>query len=310
MKWNSYDAYNTTLTIPQLLQIIKTKQLHIINLKQQEDHLYFEASIQNYYTLSKISNIHYLNTTGILGNIKRILSTKRNYYSILASLFSLLLYTNTLWEIEIKGEDRGLKDQILESLHEDNIYVYRVGLSKQDILMKEEQLKEEFFDQIEWLNITKQGGMLSIQFIEREEAIIYPLGYEPLVASKDAVIAYFEVESGKKLVKIDQYVNKGDILVTSEVIDSNGNVRHTYVRGKVYGYTQYYKEVNITVEHIEEYMKPLAFLKALLTLRNEIAKEIDQGEHIVTENILHFSLVKGTIVMKIQYTLYEDITRA
>ncbi|MBR3694586.1 MAG: sporulation protein YqfD [Erysipelotrichales bacterium] len=309
MKWNSYDAYTTTLTIPQLLQLIKTHHLQIRNLIQQEEHLYFEASIQSHYKLSKVSNIQYLYTTGILGTLKRTLSNTRNYYSILACILSLFLYTHTLWDIQFKGEDQILRNKILEVLQENDIYVYKVGLTKQEILAIEESLKEEFFEEIEWLNITKQGGMLSIQFIERKEANIYPTGYEPLAATKDAVIAYFEVESGKKLVKMDQYVNKGDILVTSEVVDSKGEIKHTYVRGKVYGYTQYYKEVNIPVEYTEEYMKPLAFLKALLTLRNEISKEITPGEYIQSENILQFSLTQGTIVMKIQYTLYEDITR-
>ena len=155
----------------------------------------------------------------------------------------------------------------------------------------------------------RNGDSLVVRFMPREKAIREEMGYESLVARKEAVVAYFEVLSGKKLVKVNDYVKVGDELVSSKIIDSFGKEKQIYVKGRVFGKTMYVLEEELLWPYDFEITKPFAYYRLLFSVRNIISKELDEDEEILTENILQFSQLEGTIKMKVQYTLYEDITR-
>ena len=129
-----------------------------------------------------------------------------------------------------------------------------------------------------------------------------------MYAYKEGVVALFDVKSGYKLVTLNQHIKIGDELITSQIIDSTGESKQTYVLGKVYAYT--YNEVikSINWPYTYELTKPWAFYNLLLECREDISNELSYDEKIIDENILQFYYEEGTINMKILYTLYEDIT--
>ena len=53
----------------------------------------------------------------------------------------------------------------------------------------------------------------------------------------------------------------------------------------------------------------LVYLRLLFDCRNQISKEISDGERIESEKVLQFIHEEGKIKIKIHYTLYEDLTR-
>lgn len=307
--FRNVDAYSTTLSLTELFALVRSEKWHLHNLLIESTQIYFEAPISDYWKISKHSKIEYLKTTGIAGYVRRYLSYKRNWISLLAAILSIWIYSNIIWNVEVQGEGDELSVKLVDSMRVEGIEPYAFLVSTQKIRRVEEQLKEDYFDEIEWLNMEHNGSSLSLHFRPRKKAIREPLGYEPLVARKEAVIAYFDVESGKKIVKVNDYVKVGDILVTSDLVDSLGKPKRTFVKGKVFGYTFVELEANLRWPYGFEESKPLAYFRILFHIRGKIAQQLSKEEHIESENILHFSHTKGTIRMKIQYTLYEDITK-
>ena len=68
-----------------------------------------------------------------------------------------------------------------------------------------------------------------------------------LVAKKKAVIAEMFVENGKPLVKVHQYVEEGQILVSGTIGNENQSL-NIPAKGEIWGFTWYDSEVEIALE--------------------------------------------------------------
>lgn len=305
----SRDSYTTTFSLEQLMSLVKKEKWHLYHVMIDEETIYFEALLSEYFKIAKYKEIHYLKTTGIFGYIRFFLSKKRNWSSLLASILSLWIYSNTIWDISIKGENANLTEQLLNSFNQAGIHQFAMFVSDTELMNLEEKLRQSYFKEIEWLNIERKGDSLKIVYMPRKQAFKEILKYEPLISKKEAIVAYFEVESGRKLVKINDYVKIGDVLVTPDIIDAFGNTKKTYVKGVIFGYTMYTLEAELEWPYQDDISKPFAYYRLLFHLRNEISNELTKNERIESENILHFSQQEGKIKMNIQYTLYEDITK-
>lgn len=303
------DCYSSILSLNELMFVIKSKGVFIYNVHYVENELYFESSVSNYYKLSSCDGINYIGTLGILGYIRRFFYVKRNWIVVMSCIISIWLYSNTIWDVFIVGEEDRLIEHLRESMIENNVWEFSLFVSDIELSDLELRLKSEFFDEIEWINLVRKGDSILVQFMPRESAIREEWGYEPLVARKEAVVTYFDVLSGRKLVGINDYVKSGDILVSPTFLDSFGKEKKTFVKGKVYGNTLCIIEKDLVWPYEFEATKPIAFFRLLFSIRGEIAQELGEDERILSENILQFSEQEGTIMMKVQYTLYEDITR-
>lgn len=303
------DCYSSILSLNELLYVIRSKQVFVYNVHFVKDEIFFESSISNYYKLISCDGICYVGTIGILGYVRRFFSVKRNWIIFISCVISLFLYSNIIWDVSIVGEEDVLIERLKESMIENGIWEYSMFVSDNELSDLELVLKNEYFNEIEWLNLIRKGDSILVQFMPRESAVREEWGYEPIVARKEAVVAYFEVLSGRKLVRINDYVKEGDVLVSPTFLDSFGKEKKTFVKGRVFGNTLYVLEKELVWPYEFELTKPFAFFRLLFSIRGDIAKELGEAERILTENILQFSYQEGTIIMKVQYTLYEDITR-
>ncbi|MCD7840701.1 MAG: sporulation protein YqfD, partial [Erysipelotrichaceae bacterium] len=161
-------------------------------------------------------------------------------------------------------------------------------------------LKQEYVDDVEYMNVYQSGSVVYVEYTKRQQESMNEDDYRNIYASKDGLIAYFDVDSGHIVVDSNDYVLKGDLLVSNEIISTSNDTKIIPVKGHVYAYT--YNDYEVSIDnHNQDYGD--AFYELLLKIRSQIPT----NAVIDKENVLQMNKTSSTITLKMHYTLIEDI---
>ena len=114
------------------------------------------------------------------------------------------------------------------------------------------------------------------------------------------MIQSLDVKSGNIMVKKNDYVKKGDLLVENTIISTQNKTKIIPVEGHVYGYT--FHQYEASVKDLKQDQGDV-FYQLLLKIRSQIPA----GAHIDKENVLQMTRNRSKITLKMHYTLIEDI---
>ena len=220
---------------------------------------------------------------------------------ILSLIISLMLWqylASFVYEIKVYG--KGLNDHPII-----NQYINTLPKSKKALKTLKEDLQNQLSNELNWLEVIEEGCKYQIHYRIKESANQEKRQSQKLYAQEDAMIAYFDIIDGKKVVNVNDLVKKGDLLVDDKLIDYNKQSHSITSSGVVYGYTM--KEVKIE-QKVSKMLLPFAFYQMLLQARNEVSKDFLVNDRICDENILHFSYELDTIKIYVQYRLLKDIS--
>ncbi len=162
-------------------------------------------------------------------------------------VISMLILSNIVWQVDIVGNDKVEKDEILELAEEIGI---KKGVLKYTLPPIEQA--QRFFsrelEQASWVGVEIRGTRVVIRVVEKvvpeKEK---PLNPRHLVAAKRAVIHNIFVERGQQKVQVNQVVNKGDILI-SGIVGNENNYRIVPAKGKVMGEVWYETEIRVPLK--------------------------------------------------------------
>ncbi len=169
-------------------------------------------------------------------------------------LFFVLLWylTSHITGIDIIGNQRISTDEILYQLENCGVY-YGADVGKIDSKQVKNQMMTKF-DEIAWIGINIKGSRAYIEVKERLDTPIRIDADIPcdLVAAKSGVVRLMEVKEGQSLVKINQFVENGDLLV-SGIVDSNKvGMRYVHSFGEIYAETNYKRTREYPFEYVEK----------------------------------------------------------
>ncbi|MBS4194725.1 sporulation protein YqfD [Bacillus sp. FJAT-49870] len=170
-------------------------------------------------------------------------------------LFFLIAFmlSNVTWGIEIKGADPETEHKIRKELTQLGIRVgtFHMLNDKPDVI---QQKLTDRIDNITWVGVELKGTTFHFNVVQKNEPKKPELkSPSNIVAKKKAVIADLFVEKGKPLVKINQYVEKGQVLV-SGVIGSDDKPKLVSATGEVWGITWYNTKVEFPLKsHFQVY---------------------------------------------------------
>lgn len=167
--------------------------------------------------------------------------------SFIIGLFLLHLLTSTIFKININTSDVSLKKVINEALIDNGIEIYKRKKSFDELLNIKEKILNENRDVLEWIEISEKGCTYSIDVTKRvkKERNDEEKALNDVIASKDGKILSIVVENGVKAKDINDYVKKGDILISGNVVKNEDTVYLTNAKGKVYA--EVWNTVNITI---------------------------------------------------------------
>lgn len=194
--------------------------------------------------LNTIYNIHIVEYGGWEKEKKSLGKNKWLILSLLVAVLFLFFVSRLIFKVEIVTNDQEMKNRLTKELRELSIDKYHFQKSYQELQEIKAKLLEIHHDDIEWLEIERVGTKYRIRF---EPRIIEPsqekTGYRHLISKKNAIVKKVESSSGQILREKNDYVKKGDIIV-SGYISLNGTVKETVSAiGTVYGEVWYEVEV-------------------------------------------------------------------
>lgn len=292
---------HTSLT--RFLQMAHRHDWVIYDVHEEHHQLCFYASPFQRHDIERVYETARLRrTTGAIGLFMRNL---RRPSRVLALLLSCLLWfglSKTVFAVEIRGDKQESEELIRKTLVKMDKVPPFTDHGVKDVKAK---LKKQLENDIAWLEIVKKGSRYVIYYTPKEFAEIEELSHKELIARKDAVIAGFDLQHGNKMFKINDYVKKGDILVSNIMPDSFQKPQELYVKGKVYGYT--WNQIDVMMPR-SRLPKAFDFYQLLFEARLKISDNFLKGDRIQKENILQFEEDAGTIRLSVLYTVYEDIS--
>ncbi|MBY0122333.1 sporulation protein YqfD [Bacillus sp. S/N-304-OC-R1] len=192
--------------------------------------------------------IEFLQRTGLPFVYKRML--KNIGFVIGAPLFLIviLILSNMVWGIEIKGADPATEYKIRKEL--DEIGVKRGKL--QFFLDNVEAIQRKLTDnvkEITWVGVELKGTTYHFQVVEKTEPE-KPEYLTPrnLVAKKKAVIVDMFVEEGQPKVSVNDHVKPGQLLVSGIIGEDGQKTKTVPAKGEIFGETWYKTDATVSLK--------------------------------------------------------------
>ena len=302
VKRRGLDYWRLDFNFQVFLNTAKTKDWQIYEVQQDEFITFYSSLIHRADIIKTYPSIIHVKTTGILGMLCRTLKRSDRLLAIILSVILWFILSSTIFNIQILGDGAINRELIQNQLTSLN-YTTPFLLNDKQLIKKDlvDHLKDEF----SWIEVEQTGSLLKVRFLPKEKIELEVLNRNELYARKDGVIAKFELYHGEKVVKLNQVVKAGDLLVRNTLMDSRNQEEALYVKGKVYAYT--WKDFEIQIED-NQMPDAIQFFQLLFQARNYASEGLREDEKIISENILQFTKINDKIMMKCHYTLLENIS--
>lgn len=202
-----------------------------------DDYLYirrrYKCHIVKYYGKKNIVNIYENNKYVLL--------------SLIISFMLLFLLCNTIFDIKINSDDKDIVSIINDSLKDNGIDVYKRKVSFNTLNSIKNKILEDNKDTLEWIEIREKGCIYYIDVTPRVKSNNNVDNTSPsdIVAEKDGVIKHIVVHRGSKVIDNGDYVKKGDVLISGNIIKNENVIDKVHSEGVIYAET--WKTVNISI---------------------------------------------------------------
>ena len=295
--------------ITNFLNQLKELNIKAYKVKKEFEYTYtFYAPLSSKKILLKqYNNIEIVKSVGLLASLYNLLKYKT---TIIALIISCLFYYNLttyIWSINIYSNAPSLNNFINEQLNSNNIYIGAKSLTIDELSSISKKILYNNYDTIEYLSIEKSGCEINVSFKKRRKENEKTHLKTSLYATRDGLIKSFDILSGEKVVSINDYVKKGDLLV-KDVVTSDYN-KDVYIGtyGSVYAYTWYYCEIKQQILTNESEAEILA--NSLLVVKSNICKNFTLNEYIYSENVLQLKKESNMMYIKVHFTCVENIAK-
>ncbi len=291
----------------QVLRKLSDAGIEAIDIMEKDMCVTFKASILKrrkisiLFPMAKITH-----SRGLLSVVFNLWRNKTTLIALAIAISCFGYLKTKVFIINIKGDYPSIEDNLRSSLAQNGIVKYARCPDNETLKTIEDNLYEEYETKLEFLEVRRVGSIIKVKYSKRRTYIEIPMIQENLYATKDGIIKYFAVQSGSIVVKRNEYVKKGQLLVSDTLTDSSGKQIKVGSRGQVYANTWYVIDISLSVD--DHSIDADYYLEMIGQARYEIGKQLTDGERIEAENILQFKKIDSTMKMKVHYTLLEDIT--
>lgn len=250
------NIYVLQIADKKILKKLIKYHIYFESVIYQDNCILIEVDYVNYCNIlkySKIFNIVLVNIKGI--NKYKLLIKKYTLFFIsnLLSLILIFILSNVIFDVQIMTNDKEIYSILNNELNYYGIDIYHFVKPFDE----KEEIKNKILadnkDKLEWMEITRNG---CVYVINVERRIINNLENDDIkrdvISSKNAFIKEIKASSGSIVKKINDYVNKGDIIVTG--IITKGEEIKDYVKADatIYGETWYNVKVSLPINYYEK----------------------------------------------------------
>lgn len=237
-----------------LLNEAAKKGIHLTRIERLDElSARITVPLHQFYSLTSLIKQHRLKMkitqkTGFPFFMYRI--QKRKWFAIGFVVFFLMLYllSSFVWKIEVEGTEKIPKDHVLSLLKKEGVYIGQWKRNLPEREMLQHQLMQKM-PQTSWVGMRIEGTRVIVTVVEKKEIekLEENEGDGPfhLVARKNALIRDLRVERGNPLVKVNDVVQKGQLLVSGIYGDPSqpNSGKIAGAKGKVLGEVWYESDV-------------------------------------------------------------------
>lgn len=291
--------------IERFIKRLTTNKIELLKIEYLK---YNEINIliykKDYEKVLELKSIYEVSQKDIYGIIKirKVLFGYRFFLIFFVIGIALLFFlSNLIFHVEVVHTDSKVRNFLLTELEERGIFKYQFKKSFQQIQEIKNDILEEYKDTLEWLEIEEKGTT----YIVRVQTRIIPnleqnTTKQHIVAKKDAILKRIVADSGEVVKEINDYVNKGDIVISGN-IHLYEEIKDTIrAEGKIYGevwynvsieYPYIYSEIKETGNQKEVYVLKL-FDKTIEFTKHPYLEKHSEEEKILWHSFLPISFVK------------------
>lgn len=166
----------------------------------------------------------------------------------LATFFVLIfILSNMIWGIEIEGAEPKTEERIWKELDKLGVQIGSLQLLT-DSAEEIQRTLTNNIPAITWVGVRVEGTVYKLQVVEKNQPKPEKeTGPQHLVAAKKGIIVKMYVQEGQPMVAINDYVKKGQQLVSGEIGVED---RYSYIasKGEIIAETWYKSEVSIPLK--------------------------------------------------------------
>lgn len=317
---NIYNYYKGYLRIrvrsnqvERFLNIAVNNNIYIWNLKKISDsEIVLNVSPEGFKKLRKpayetSSKIKILNKKGAFRLIKRIKKRKIFLYGLILLSVFLLFMSSLILDIEIIGNETVKTDTVLEKLSEINLQKFKLRSNIDSDRISLKLIND--LDNISWVGVNEKGCKLVIEIKERTlPPKMIPLDVPcHIVAKKDGIIYKMNIENGETVVKLNEVVTKGQLLVSGIISTQYDGLRYVHSMGEVIAKTWSEKYVDVKLYEYEKIFTGKKMTKKFLKL---FSKEFDLSGGVIVPYYNSKETVERKVISFFELTdkTYEEYT--
>ncbi|MFD2679945.1 sporulation protein YqfD [Bacillus seohaeanensis] len=179
--------------------------------------------------------------------VKRSIKNAGFVLGALMFLFIIILLSNMVWGINIKGASPQVEHGIRKELEDIGVAKGKLQFFIPDVETIQQELSYRM-NNITWVGVELKGTTFHFQVVEKNEPEeLKKTGPQNIVAKKKAIITKMFVEEGQPQVEVNDYVKEGQLLV-SGVIGNEDETKDVPAKAKIIGETWYKTSVELPLD--------------------------------------------------------------
>ena len=261
-----------------------------------------------------IYKISLLSSYGLMGIRDMVRRNAFFLISVVIVIGVIFFLSNVIFGVRVIHYSKDIRDLLYRELDSYGIRKYGRIVSYEKLEEIEKRILSNNRDRLEWLEIKREGTKYIVKVQERvikrekEEE-----GAKDIVASKNAVILDIRSAKGERVRDVNDYVSKGDVIISGAVVKPDGTMVITGSEGEVYGevwytamveYPYYYREEKLTGKCKDVYV--ISFLNKRVPLTFHKFKSFQSNERVIFKGLVIGLSKEREYEVKVTSRLYTD----
>ena len=224
-------------------------KISLYDVKLTDKELTIVVDLDDYDKILKLKTSYKIKVIDYYGLVKyENILKKYNVFFIclIIGLVLIKVLSSIVFDIDIEHPKSEIRELVLADLEEFVIYKYhfKVSYDEKEKIIKKILHKET--DRLEWLEIDSIGTKYVVKVEERiKNDPKIDNTFQHIVAKKDAMILQIQASSGEIKVSKNDYVKKGDILISGFITKDEEIKKKVKAVGTVYWEVWYKAEITL-----------------------------------------------------------------
>ena len=243
--------------IERFLHKCKENNINILKIKTiSHKEIIVKINIKDYKKLMSIKSIYKIKTLSTSGIIKYKNIFKKNkifIFEFILGIIFLIILTNMIFSIKVISDNKTLNKLVIKELESYGIKKSKLKKKYNNIQKIKNNIMLKYKDKIQWMEIINNGTKYEVKIVERKKnKKSKEEKYSNIVAKKSGVIKKIYAQDGQKMIDVDNYVNKVDIIISGTIYKGEEEKYYLQAKGKVYAEIWYNVSVEFPLNYTEK----------------------------------------------------------